>query len=286
MVINSSNFRLAGFNQAANKQQNGGSGGAFTPTIENGVQIINSTLTGGKYPAITVQQGIPVKWTINAPAGSINGCNNRMIIREYGIEYQFKNGENIIEFMPQKSGRFSYSCWMGMIRSSITVVAEGENAATVVDETAPRPAGVEIPAETIALGEVVDGVQTVTLDLTDDGFAPAIAVMQKNIKTKWIINNNSFDEGNSALVFPIYYTRLEIENGENIIGLVPTDDFEFSTIDNVFYGYVKVVDNIGKVDVDAIKKEAAEHETLIYPDAYFDAAGGGAGCCGKEGGGR
>ena len=209
-----------------------------------------------------------------------------MIIREYGVEYQFKNGENVIEFTPRKPGKFSYSCWMGMIRSSITVVAEGENGentAPAADEAAPKPAGVEIPAEAVALAEVVGGAQTVTLNLTDEGFAPAIAVMQKNIKTKWIINNNSLDEGNGALVFPLYYTRLEIENGENTIGLVPTEDFEFSTIDNVFYGYVKVVDDINAVDIDAIKKEAAEHETLIYPDAYFDAvsAGGGAGCCGR-----
>jgi sulfite exporter TauE/SafE/copper chaperone CopZ len=98
--------------------------GAFAPVIENGVQIVNSTLSGRRYPAITVQQGIPVKWIIDAPRGSITGCNNLMLIREYNIEYSFKPGENIIEFIPERAGRFSYSCWMGMIRSSITVVSE------------------------------------------------------------------------------------------------------------------------------------------------------------------
>lgn len=52
----------------------------FEPTITDGVQQVNSTLSGGRYPAITVQAGIPVRWTIDAPQGSINGCNNRMII--------------------------------------------------------------------------------------------------------------------------------------------------------------------------------------------------------------
>lgn len=93
--------------------------------IKEGYQIVNSTLSSGGYPDITVQTGIPVKWTIDAPQGSINGCNNRMIIPEYNIEYQFKTGENTIEFTPTKSGKFSYSCWMGMIRSSITVVEDG-----------------------------------------------------------------------------------------------------------------------------------------------------------------
>jgi len=100
--------------------------GKFEPVIENGVQIVNSTLRSNRYPAITVQQGIPVRWTINAPPGSITGCNYSIILYDYGIQYDFKPGENIIEFTPEKTGKFLYSCWMGMIRSVITVVAEKE----------------------------------------------------------------------------------------------------------------------------------------------------------------
>jgi hypothetical protein len=103
------------------------SGTTVETTIDSGVQLINSTLTRGRYPAITVQVGTPVKWVIEAPSGSVNGCNNLMYIREYGIEYQFSTGENIIEFTPTETGKFSYNCWMGMVRGSITVVeAEGD----------------------------------------------------------------------------------------------------------------------------------------------------------------
>jgi len=98
----------------------------FVPVIENGVQIVNSMLWPNRYPAITVQQGIPVRWTITAPPGSITGCNYAAIFYEYGIEHVFQPGENIIEFTPEKAGRFRYSCWMGMIRSTITVIAEPE----------------------------------------------------------------------------------------------------------------------------------------------------------------
>jgi uncharacterized protein len=93
-----------------------------TTNVENGVQLINSTLSARRYPDITVQAGLPVRWIINAPDGSINGCNNRMIIRTYGIEHTFKPGENVIEFTPSKTGQFDYSCWMGMITATITVV--------------------------------------------------------------------------------------------------------------------------------------------------------------------
>jgi len=102
--------------------------GALKPTNKDDVQIVNSTLLRNRYPVITVRQGIPVRWIINAPPDSINGCNNRMIIREYGIRHIFKQGDNVIEFTPQKAGKFTYSCWMGMIRSSITVIANSENA--------------------------------------------------------------------------------------------------------------------------------------------------------------
>lgn len=97
---------------------------------EEGVQIVSSALSPGRYPAIAVQAGIPVKWVIDAPEGSINGCNNRIFIPEYGIEHTFQPGENIIEFTPAETGTFPYSCWMGMIRSAITVTEEGAGAQT------------------------------------------------------------------------------------------------------------------------------------------------------------
>ena len=94
-------------------------------TIKDGIQIVKSTLSSGRYPNIHVQANIPVRWVIDAPKGSINGCNNRMLIRDFGIEYSFQTGENVIEFTPTSSGKISYSCWMGMIRGSIYVTEEG-----------------------------------------------------------------------------------------------------------------------------------------------------------------
>jgi plastocyanin domain-containing protein len=267
--------------------------GTFEPVIEKGYQIVNSSLSGGRYPAITVQQGIPVKWTINAPEGSINGCNNRMIIREYKIEHRFQPGENIIEFTPGKTGRFPYSCWMGMIRSSITVVAEGGTAAGIQEpDTNPVPAGVAIPTEKVLLAEIQGAetygfpYQTVTVKLRDDGIDPGIIVFQRNMPALLTISNDSLDPGNSRLVFPAYYTQVNIEQGDNVLRLLPTEDFAFSTGDNIFYAYVKVVDDLKDVDseaIEAIKTVAGDFETLMYPDAYFEEAAAQGGCCGGAG---
>jgi hypothetical protein len=107
--------------------------------VENGVQLVSTTLLPGQYQPIVVMAGLPVRWTIEAPAGSINGCNNRMIVREYGIEHKFTVGTNTVEFTPEKAGVFRYSCWMGMIRSNITVIEPGKEipveAAVIEDDS-------------------------------------------------------------------------------------------------------------------------------------------------------
>jgi sulfite exporter TauE/SafE len=262
-----------------------GQAGTFEPLISGGVQIVNSTLSGGRYPAITVQEGIPVKWTINAPRGSINGCNNRMIIREYGVEHRFTTGENIIEFTPTRRGKIPYNCWMGMIRSSITVVAAGESAAAEAEpDTAPKPAGVSIAADTVLAAALNPGggFQRIKINLRDSGFDPAVIVVQRDIPVEWTINNDSLDKGNSVLVFPLYYARAGMEKGDNTITFLPSRDFEFYTVDSVYYGYVKVVEDLNDINIEAIKAEAAAYETLIYPDEYFDGPGRG-GCCAGAG---
>jgi len=276
--FNSPFGQMAAFSGSASKTADG----TFVPVIQDGIQIVNSTLLPNRYPAITVQQGIPVRWTIDAPLGSINGCNNRIIIREYGIEHSFTPGNNVIEFIPAKTGKFSYSCWMGMIRSTITVVAEGESIANVpAPNTTPVPAGVQIPTDAVALAQVKDNFQTVTIRLGEDGFEPAIVVMQRNVPALWIINLDSSDPGNSRIVFPAYYTQVNTRQGNNTIQIIPDADFDFSTGDNVFYGYVKVINDINNVNIEAIKEDVANHETLVYPDAYFEeaAANSGGSCC-------
>ena len=89
--------------------------------IEDGVQLVYSTLEAGSYPDITVQAGLPVRWTISAEEKSINGCNYTMVIPGLDLSLNFLPGENVLEFIPETAGKIPYSCWMGMIRGTITV---------------------------------------------------------------------------------------------------------------------------------------------------------------------
>lgn len=86
------------------------------------VQLITSTLEAGRYPDIIVQSGVPVRWTILADERQINGCNAEMVIPALDLSLRFQPGENTLEFIPEEKGTIPYTCWMGMIRGSITVM--------------------------------------------------------------------------------------------------------------------------------------------------------------------
>ncbi len=85
-------------------------------------QVIYTDLEPRSYPNLVLKKDVPIKWVINVSKANLNGCNNEIIIGEYGIQQKLVVGENIIEFTPTETGNFRYSCWMGMIRANITVV--------------------------------------------------------------------------------------------------------------------------------------------------------------------
>ena len=94
----------------------------YKAQIKGDVQVVTTELKSGQYTPITVYRGIPVRWTIKADQEDLNGCNNPVTIPSYHIEAKLKAGDNIIEFTPEKAGTIDYTCWMGMIRSTIKVI--------------------------------------------------------------------------------------------------------------------------------------------------------------------
>ncbi len=89
-------------------------------TMGDDVQTVETSLSSG-YTPITVTVGTPVKWTISATKKTLTSCNRTIEIPEFDIEKTLSTGDNVIEFTPTKAGTFTYTCWMGMIRSTITV---------------------------------------------------------------------------------------------------------------------------------------------------------------------
>lgn len=96
-------------------------------TVQGNVQTVTTSLESGQYTPITVQEGIPVKWTIIVESNDLNGCNNPLTIPKYNYQKKLVPGNNVIEFIPEQEGNIVYTCWMGMIRSNITVVKDLNN---------------------------------------------------------------------------------------------------------------------------------------------------------------
>lgn len=294
--------------------QNEGLPASDSNVTSDGVQIVTSSLVPGRYPNITVQAGVPVKWIIDAPSSSINGCNYKMVIPEYQLEHVFTPGENTIEFTPTKTGTVSYSCWMGMIRGNIFVMAADPSAAPSTDASAaassvdtpaaasdtsgkasdfsdtklepvdiPVPSGYQIPSDQLAIAlpsedENGNKLQKVSIDLTDNGFQPAVIVIQSGIPLMWDVNVSlSNAENGTQLLAPDYSTKLSLQTGENSLYLYPQTSFEVSTEDHRFYAYIKVVDDLDSIDEEAIRQEVDGLEPLIYPDSIFQSPG--MSCC-------
>jgi len=247
--------------------------------ISNGIQTVTTTLASGRYQPITVQKGVPVKWTIKADPENINGCNNRIIIPKLGKEQRLTPGDNIIEFTPTESGTIPYSCWMGMIRSRITVVDDITNPDTSPSNNSGSLKGI-IPSDNVVVAEIRDGLQYVKIDMDSKRFTPAIIVLQSGIAANLTINAVELNSSNSSLLFPLYYAQVAMNAGENKLSLVPDIDFDFSFSDSTVYGYVKVVEDLGNIDIEAIKAEVGNYDPSAsdyYSQGGYDSSGDA--CC-------
>jgi len=94
------------------------------PLIINGKQIIkmNASARGYSPNYFKVRSGIPVRWEITDTGTS--GCTNAIISRNlFDGEIKLTKGQVAIkEFTPQKSGKYRFSCWMGMVSGTIEVI--------------------------------------------------------------------------------------------------------------------------------------------------------------------
>ncbi|MEI6058814.1 MAG: sulfite exporter TauE/SafE family protein, partial [archaeon] len=100
-------------------------GNSASAVVSGGVQVIDMNVDSSGYSpsSFVLKNGVPVKWNVNVK--QLTGCNQEIILRDYGIDVHLKQGLNSIEFTPTKTGTASFSCGMGMLRGSFIVTESG-----------------------------------------------------------------------------------------------------------------------------------------------------------------
>ncbi len=93
--------------------------------LVSGVQTIQMSLidTAPYYSPsdeFTVKAGVPVRMQIN---GIGRGCRSALQIPKLGASVYLNKQNNVLEFTPEKAGRYVFSCGMGMYRGTLNVVA-------------------------------------------------------------------------------------------------------------------------------------------------------------------
>jgi uncharacterized protein len=109
--------------------------------LENDYQIINMDVdASGYHPnSFVLKKGVPVKWNVNVK--ELTGCNEELIMNEYNINKNLKQGLNLIEFTPEKVETIPFNCGMGMLHGSFIVTASGTANQAQVKAVAPKSSG-------------------------------------------------------------------------------------------------------------------------------------------------
>ena len=116
-----SGFALAGINFPPVRNNQTGEGSV--PIVNaNGMQEIFMRVgpTGYEPSVLTVKAGIPVQWTVDGSGA--RGCTSMLSVPSMNILRPLTAGLQTIEFTPANPGTIAFSCSMGMVRGSITVL--------------------------------------------------------------------------------------------------------------------------------------------------------------------
>lgn len=120
------------------KAQIAGAGAASASSnVVNGIQEINMDVdASGYHPnSFVLKQGVPVKWNINVK--QLTSCNSELIATAYNIDVKLKQGLQTVQFTPDKTGNFQFSCGMGMLHGSFIVTDTGTADASQVKAATP-----------------------------------------------------------------------------------------------------------------------------------------------------
>ncbi|PIU15514.1 hypothetical protein COT20_01595 [bacterium (Candidatus Gribaldobacteria) CG08_land_8_20_14_0_20_39_15] len=115
-----------------NNSQNVQSEDGLAPIV-NGKQVLKmqASASGYKPNYFKIKVGVPVRWEI-ADTGT-SGCTNAVISKSlFSGQISLTPGQTSVkEFTAQKTGKYRFSCWMGMVSGTIEVIGEQKNSGSL-----------------------------------------------------------------------------------------------------------------------------------------------------------
>ena len=90
--------------------------------IKDDYQEVRFDLEYNDYEDVIVQKGVPVKMIIHVDKKYLTGCNSELELKDFNKKVKLEVGDNVIEFTPENTGTYTYTCWMNMIKNNIKVV--------------------------------------------------------------------------------------------------------------------------------------------------------------------
>ena len=96
-------------------------GGTRAAVAGSGYQEAMILVKGGYTPDIVVvEKGRPVR--LNFRREETAACSEMVVLADFGKSAKLPTGETVaVEFIPDKSGEYEFTCQMGMIRGKLVV---------------------------------------------------------------------------------------------------------------------------------------------------------------------
>ena len=92
-----------------------------------GILEVTISVQGGYEPAdIRVQKGVPVRLVFDRKETA--GCSEEVVLPEFGIRrFLPAYRKTAVEFTPEETGTYEFTCGMSMLRGRLTVLDEKES---------------------------------------------------------------------------------------------------------------------------------------------------------------
>ncbi len=123
-----------------------------------------------------LRKGVRVKWVIDAK--ELTQCNRVILAPAYGLTIELKPGIQVVEFTPSEDGLVSWSCWMGMLPGTFSVVDRQQFANTPSSNATPQK-----PPEQKKQPDLLQKTQAIWQTL--------VAYLKEKVWNKWLDENDN-----------------------------------------------------------------------------------------------